>query len=127
MHRPSTNDKLLLEAVEHRYGNLLASVDSAHTRELLKQRRTTSSEQLANKPSQHRKRVRRHVQMITIAVPHADELRSDDPEHLLARGFAEKTSRTSGDQAFRPIQKKRDRFERNAIRALKQQIEITWD
>ena len=127
MHRPITNDKLLLEAVEHRYCTISESADIAHARELRKERRLTSCEQLAHKPSQHRKRVRRHVQMIAIDVPHADELRSDNPEHLLARGFATKTASVNRAEAFRPIQKKRDRFERNAIRALKQKAEISWD
>jgi hypothetical protein len=124
MHQDCSIDKLPEEAIEHRYGTLCDCADKTHARELRKERRVTSNEQPAHKPSLHRKRTRRHVHMIQIEAPGADEFRKDDPEELLDRGLATKTSSTSTDQAFRPIQKKRNRFERTAIRSMK---EISWD
>ncbi|HXK38410.1 MAG TPA: hypothetical protein VJ579_05080 [Candidatus Paceibacterota bacterium] len=124
MHQNSSTNNLLVEDVEHRYCTLCDCADTAHTRELHKERRETSNEQPAHKPSLHRKRTRRHVQMIQIEAPRAGEFRKDNPEELLERGLATKTSHTSGQEAFRPIKKKRCRFERKAIRSLK---EIAWD
>lgn len=124
MHQQVPNNKLLLEAVEQRYCSLCDCTDIEHARELHKERRATSAEQIKNKPSSHRKRARRHVHMVKIEVPRAGEFRKDNPEELLERGLATKTSHTSGQEAFRPIKKKRCSFERKAIRSLK---EIAWD
>jgi hypothetical protein len=124
MHQNGTSDKLLIEAVEQRYCTLCDCADMTHAKQLHKERRETSNEQPTNKPSLHRKRTRRHVQMIQIEAPRAGEFRKDNPDELLERGLATKTSHTGGNQAFRPIKKKRSRFERKAIRNLK---EITWD
>lgn len=116
MHRLVPEDRSLVESIDERYGHLAESAESDLARDLHKQRPLASNEQPKHRRSGRRKRTRRHVQMIRIDAPGAENFRKDDPEVLLKRSIATKTSSTNAAQAFRPIRKKHSSFKRGEAR-----------